>query len=111
MTVFRPKLKRTIPSTERMYDIILSPVVTEKSTAASENNQVIFNIAWTATKSEVQIAVEKLFGVKVKSVNTLVRKGKTTRFRGRLGSHSNVKRAIVTLSEGHSIDVTAGVVK
>ena len=92
----------------RHYDVILSPVITEKATMASERNQVIFKVAGTATKPQIKEAIEKLFDVKVKSVNTLVRKGKTKVFRGNLGSQSNSKRAIVTLEEGHSIDVTTG---
>jgi large subunit ribosomal protein L23 len=92
----------------RHYDVILSPIITEKATAASERNQVMFRVARTATKPQIKEAVEKLFDVKVKSVNTLVRKGKTKAFRGSLGSQSNTKRAIVTLEEGHRIDVTTG---
>lgn len=90
------------------YDIIRSPVITERSTAASEQNKVIFNVAMTATKSEIKAAVEALFKVKVKSVNTLIRKGKAKRFRGILGKQGDHKRAIVTLVEGQSIDVTTG---
>ena len=90
------------------YEIIRSPVITEKSTAASEQNKVIFNVARTATKPEIKAAVEALFKVKVKAVNTLIRKGKTKRFRGILGTQSDQKRAIVTLEEGQSIDVTTG---
>jgi len=90
------------------YEIIRSPVITEKSTAASEQNKVIFNVAKTATKPEIKAAVEALFKVKVKAVNTLIRKGKTKRFRGILGTQSDQKRAIVTLEEGQSIDVTTG---
>ncbi len=90
------------------YDIIVSPVITEKSTMASENNQVVFNVAKTATKPEIKAAVETLFGVKVTGVNTLVRKGKVKRFRGRIGRQSDVKKAIVTLEDGQSIDVTSG---
>ena len=90
------------------YDIIRSPVVTEKSTLSSEHGQVVFDVAIDATKPQIKEAVEKLFDVKVKSVNTLVRKGKTKVFRGNLGSQSNVKRAVVTLEEGHRIDVTTG---
>jgi large subunit ribosomal protein L23 len=90
------------------YDVIRSPVITEKSTAASEQDKVIFNVASRATKPEIKAAVEALFKVKVKSVNTLVRKGKTKRFRGILGRQSDFKRAIVTLQEGQSIDVTTG---
>ena len=92
----------------RHYDVLLSPVITEKATIASERNQVIFKVAPTATKPQIKEAVEKLFDVKVKSVNTLVRKGKTKVFRGNFGSQSDVKRAVVTLEEGHRIDVTTG---
>ena len=90
------------------YDVIRSPVVTEKSTAVSEHNQVIFNVAKSATKADIKAAVEALFKVKVKAVNTLVRKGKSKRFRGVLGRQSDIKRAIVTLQEGQMIDVTTG---
>ena len=92
----------------RHYDVILSPVVTEKATMASQNNQVIFRVARTATKPEIKEAVEKLFNVKVEGVNTLVVKGKTKFFRQRKGTRSDVKKAIVTLAEGHSIDITTG---
>ena len=92
----------------RHYDIILSPVITEKATVASENNQVVFKVALKATKPQIKQAVEKLFDVKVKSVNTLVRKGKVKAFKGTYGRQSNVKKAIVTLEEGHRIDVTTG---
>ncbi len=90
------------------YDVILAPVITEKATYASENGQVIFKVAKTATKPEIKKAVETLFSVKVKAVNTLVNKGKTKRFRGIKGRQSDVKKAVVTLEEGHSIDVTTG---
>lgn len=92
----------------RHYDTIVSPVITEKSTMASEHNQVVFNVARTASKPEIKQAVEALFGVKVTGVNTLVRKGKTKRFRGTRGRQKDVKKAIVTLAEGQSIDVTTG---
>ena len=92
----------------RHYDVILSPVITEKATMASERNQVVFKVARTATKPQIKEAVEKLFDVKVRRVNTLVRKGKIKAFKGRLGEQSDVKRAIVTLEEGHRIDVTTG---
>jgi large subunit ribosomal protein L23 len=92
----------------RHYDTILSPVITEKATMASEHNQVIFKVANTATKPQIKEAVEKLFDVKVKSVNTLVRKGKTRTFRGIRGRLSDFKKAVVTLEEGHRIDVTTG---
>ncbi|MFA5121296.1 50S ribosomal protein L23 [Zavarzinia sp.] len=91
------------------YDVILSPVITEKSTAASEHNQVIFKVPLTATKPEIKAAVEKLFQVKVTAVNTIRTEGKTKRFRGRLGKRSDVKKAVVTLAEGQSIDVTTGI--
>ena len=92
----------------RHYDVILSPVVTEKATTASEHNQVVFRVAKTATKPEIKEAVEKLFNVKVTGVNTLVTKGKTKFFKGRAGVRSDVKKAVVTLAEGHSIDITTG---
>jgi large subunit ribosomal protein L23 len=92
----------------RHYDVIVSPVITEKSTMASESNQVVFNVARGATKPAIKAAVESLFGVKVTAVNTLVRKGKEKRFRGMLGRQSDVKKAVVTLAEGQSIDVTTG---
>jgi len=90
------------------YDIVLSPAITEKATYASEENKVVFNVARGATKTEIKAAVEALFGVKVAAVNTLVRKGKVKRFRGRPGRQSDIKRAVVTLQEGHAIDVTTG---
>jgi len=92
----------------RHYDVIVGPVITEKSTMVSEANQVIFNVAPKASKPEIKAAVEALFGVKVKAVNTLIRKGKTKRFRGFKGTQSDVKKAIVTLAEGHAIDVSTG---
>ena len=90
------------------YDIILSPVITEKSTRVSEYNQVIFKVAAKATKPEIKSAVESLFKVKVKAVNTIVRKGKLKSFRGIAALQGDTKRAIVTLEEGSSIDVTTG---
>ncbi len=95
-------------STAKHYDVILSPVITEKSTLASEHNQVIFKVAITATKPVVKAAIEALFEVKVKAVNTIKVKGKTKRFKGRIGRQSDFKKAIVTLEDGHSIDVTTG---
>ena len=92
----------------RHYDVILSPIITEKATIASEKNQVMFKVARTATKPQIKEAVEKLFDVKVKAVNTLLRKGKKKVFKGTLGEQSDVKKAIVTLEEGHRIDVTTG---
>lgn len=92
----------------RHYDVIVAPVITEKSTLASEQNQVVFNVARKATKPEIKAAIEALFGVKVRAVNTQVRKGKVKRFRGTVGRLSDVKKAVVTLAEGHSIDVATG---
>ena len=95
-------------SDPRHYDIILSPVITEKATMASEYNKVVFKVARNATKPQIKEAVEKLFDVKVKNVNTLIRGGKTKMFKNSAGQLSDVKRAIVTLEEGHKIDVTTG---
>ena len=92
----------------RHYDVIVSPVITEKATAQSEQNKVIFRVSKTATKPQIKAAVEKLFDVKVTAVNTLVTKGKTKVFRGRLGTRSDVKKAVVTLADGQKIDVTTG---
>ncbi|TLP48775.1 MULTISPECIES: 50S ribosomal protein L23 [Cohaesibacter] len=92
----------------RHYDIIRSPVITEKATIQSEEDKVVFNVSKDATKPEIKAAVEALFSVKVKSVNTLVRKGKVKRFKGIIGKQVDVKKAIVTLEEGQSIDVTTG---
>ena len=90
------------------YDTIIAPVITEKSTTASEYNQVVFRVATRATKPEIKAAVEALFNVKVTGVNTLIRKGKAKRFRGIPGRQKDFKKAIVTLAEGHSIDVATG---
>ena len=92
----------------RHYDVILGPLITEKATSASEHNKVVFKVARTATKPQIKLAVEKLFDVKVTGVNTLVTKGKVKTFRGRLGQRSDVKKAVVTLADGQSIDVTTG---
>ena len=92
----------------RHYDVIVSPVITEKATNLSELNKVVFRVAPKATKPQIKDAVEKLFEVKVKSVNTLVTKGKAKMFRGQRGQRSDVKKAIVTLEEGQTIDVTTG---
>jgi large subunit ribosomal protein L23 len=94
---------------EQMYQLILGPVITEKSTRGSEHNQVTFRVRKEATKPDIKVAVEGLFGVKVKAVNTLNRKGKVKKFKGRPGKRSDIKKAIVTLEEGHSIDVTTGI--
>ena len=92
----------------RHYDVIVSPVITEKATIQSEQNKVVFKVRKNATKPQIKAAVEKLFDVKVESVNTLIRKGKVKRFKGTVGQQSDVKKAVVTLAEGHSIDVTTG---
>jgi large subunit ribosomal protein L23 len=94
---------------ERMYEIVRAPVITEKSTAASEHNKVTFRVPLDAGKREVKVAVEGLFNVKVKAVNTIRVKGKTKRFRGMPGRRSDYKKAIVTLAEGSKIDVTTGI--
>ena len=92
----------------RHYDVIIAPVITEKATMASEHNKVTFKVRKDATKPQIKEAVEKLFDVKVRSVNTLVRKGKIRVFKGRPGELQDTKRAVVTLEEGHRIDVTTG---
>ena len=95
-------------STEQYYDVIRAPVITEKATIASENNQIVFRVAIGADKKVIKEAVEALFDVKVKAVNTLRRKGKAKRFRGIPGRQNEMKKAILTLEDGHSIDVTTG---
>jgi large subunit ribosomal protein L23 len=95
-------------SAERMYQVIVSPVVTEKATRLNEFSQVTFRVALDATKPEIRAAVEQLFGVKVEAVNTVVMKGKTKRFRGREGRRSDWKKAVVRLQAGQSIDLTTG---
>jgi len=92
----------------RHYDVIVGPVITEKATLLSEQNKVVFKVAPNATKPQIKEAVERLFDVKVKSVNTLVAKGKVKMFRGKRGQRSDVKKAVVTLAEGETIDVTTG---
>ena len=91
------------------YDVVLSPVITEKATILGEQGQVVFRVAKKASKPEIKAAVEALFNVKVKAVNTLVVKGKVKRFRGRLGTRSDMKKAIVPLAEGSRIDVSTGI--
>ena len=92
----------------RNYDVIVSPVITEKATTLSEQSKVVFKVKSDATKPQIKEAVEKLFDVKVKSVNTLVTKGKVKMFRGMRGQRSDVKKAVVTLEEGQAIDITTG---
>lgn len=94
--------------TARHYDTILAPVITEKATVLSDLNKVVFRVAADASKDEIAAAVETLFKVTVTKVNTLVTKGKTKRFRGRMGRRNDVKKAVVTLAEGQSIDITTG---
>ena len=96
-------------SRQRMYEVIRAPVVTEKSTLGSEHNQVTFKVPLDASKPEIKAAVEELFKVKVKAVNTLRQKGKVKRFRNISGRRPDAKKAFVTLEEGHSIDVTTGI--
>ena len=91
-----------------LYDVIRKPIITEKATMASENNAVVFEVDIAANKPLIKEAVEELFGVKVKAVNTTVTKGKVKRFRGKLGTRKDVKKAYVTLEEGNTIDVTTG---
>ncbi|RMF33612.1 MAG: 50S ribosomal protein L23 [Alphaproteobacteria bacterium] len=95
-------------ATPQQYDIIRRPIITEKATLASEGGAVVFEVAKSATKPQIKDAIEALFGVKVKAVNTLVAKGKVKRFRGRPGRRRDVKKAYVTLEEGNTIDVTTG---
>ena len=90
------------------YDVIRKPIITEKATMASENGAVVFEVAIDASKPQIKEAVEGLFGVKVKAVNTTITKGKVKRFRGQLGKRKDVKKAYVTLEEGNTIDVTTG---
>ena len=92
----------------RHYDVIVSPVITEKATLASEFNKVVFRVRKEATKPQIKAAVEQLFDVKVEAVNTLLRKGKRKTFRGVRGQQADIKKAVVTLAEGHKIDVTTG---
>ncbi len=102
------KAKKT-EAAEWMYDIISSPIVTEKSTMGSQYGQVTFRVPKTATKPQIKTAVEVLFGVKVKGVNTLIQKGKNKRFKGIIGRRSDIKKAVVTLEEGQTIDVGTGI--
>jgi len=101
--------KTDVKFTERMYQILRSPVVTEKSTLGSEHGQVTFRVPLDATKPEIKKAVEAIFSVKVEKVNTLIQKGKEKRFRGTLGRRNDVKKAIISLAEGQTIDLSTGV--
>lgn len=102
-------MKKATLSKERMYEIIRSPVITEKATMGSEHHQVTFRVSLNASKPEIAAAVEGLFGVKVAAVNTLRQTGKEKRFKGVLGKRSDFKKAMVTLAEGQMIDVTTGI--
>tara|TARA_R110000772_G_scaffold78757_6_gene168882 strand:+ start:1383 stop:1691 length:309 start_codon:yes stop_codon:yes gene_type:complete len=93
----------------RHYDVIVGPHITEKSTLLSEHNAVVFKVANTATKPQIKAAIEALFDVKVKGVNTLVQKGKTKKWKGRPYTRNDVKKAVVTLAEGQTIDITTGI--
>ncbi|MEO9633462.1 MAG: 50S ribosomal protein L23 [Roseobacter sp.] len=93
----------------RHYDVIVGPHITEKSTLLSEHNAVVFKVANTATKPQIKAAIEALFDVQVKNVNTLVQKGKTKKWKGRPYTRNDIKKAVVTLAEGQTIDITTGV--
>ena len=95
-------------SKEHLYDVIRGPAITEKGTQVSEHNQVVFKVSLSATKPQIKAAIEGLFGVKVKAVNTLVRKGKIKRFKGKSSRQGDTKKAYVTLVEGERLDVTTG---
>lgn len=106
----RPRKKTDVKvSINRAYQVILNPMVTEKSTQLSEFNKIVFSVPLSANKMEVKSSIEKIFSVKVLSVNTILLKGKTKRFKGVLGKRSNTKKAIVTLAPGSSIDLSVGV--
>ena len=106
----RPRKKtKTKISQNRAYQVILNPLVTEKSTQQSEFNKMVFSVPVSATKLDVKLSIEKIFSVKVTAVNTILLKGKVKRFKGVLGRRSNTKKAIVTLAPGNTIDLSAGV--
>ena len=109
MSKYAARVAAVKVSDERMYDIIRSPIITEKTSIAAEHNQVAFQVPMDASKPEIRQAVEKLFNVKVTGVNTMVQKGKIKRFRGIQGKRADIKKALVTLAEGQSIDVTTGI--
>ena len=106
----RPRKKNDLEiSTNKAYQVILKPLVTEKATQLSEYNKMVFAVPVNASKLEVKSSIEKIFSVKVKTVNTIVLKGKLKRFKGVLGRRSNLKKAIVTLAPGNTIDLSVGV--
>ncbi len=100
--------KKDVKLTEKMYDILLRPIITEKSTLVAEQGKIVFAVRTDATKTDIKNAVEKIYNVKVKSVNITLKPGKMKRFKGVLGSTSDVKKAYITLEEGHNIDIMAG---
>lgn len=100
--------KKDVKLNEKMYDILLSPIITEKTTLVAEQGKIVFAVRTDATKTDIKNAVEKVYNVKVKSINTVKKPGKVKRFRGILGSTSDVKKAYITLEEGHNIDIMAG---
>ena len=110
MSRFRviPRVATTL-TRQQMFDVVRSPVITEKATNVSEHNQVIFRVPLSATKRQVRAAIEGLFNVRVTAVNTIRVRGKLKRFRGRIGRRSDYKKALVTLGEGQRIDVTTGI--
>ena len=106
----RPRKKIDIKiSQNKAYQVILKPLVTEKSSLLSEYNKMVFSVPINATKLEVKSSIEKIFSVKVKSVNTILLKGKLKRFKGILGKRNDIKKAVITLVEGNTIDISAGV--
>lgn len=102
------KMTKKVLSEEKMYDVLVRPVVTEKSTQQMAFNQYVFEVAKSASKPEIKAAVEKIFKVTVLKVNTLILKGKTKKFRGRMGVRSDRKKAMITLKQGHTIDTSVG---
>ena len=100
--------KKDVKLTEKMYDILLRPIITEKTTLVAEQGKIVFAVRTDATKTDIKNAVEKIYNVKVKSVNITLKPGKMKRFKGVLGSTSDVKKAYITLEEGHNIDIMAG---
>ena len=100
--------KKDVKLTEKMYDILLRPIITEKTTLVAEQGKIVFAVRVDATKTDIKNAVEKIYNVKVKSVNITLKPGKMKRFKGVLGSTSDVKKAYITLEEGHNIDIMAG---
>ncbi|MCH8182416.1 MAG: 50S ribosomal protein L23 [Proteobacteria bacterium] len=102
-------MKSAVISKERMYEVVRGPIITEKATLGSEHNQVTFRVAIDANKNEIKTAIEGLFDVKVRAVNTSRMKGKVKRWRGRLGKRVATKKAMVTLEEGQSLDISTGI--